>query len=76
MTINEYREARLSYPYVGALLRHGWEWTMALIDEDIVLHGEEDNHEAARRGLRERVQNDHTFGGDKSNGNERIGRDS
>ena len=53
MTINEYREARLASVYAGTLARMGWDWTMALIDEDIVLYGEEDNHEAARRGLRE-----------------------
>ena len=53
MTINEYWEARLAEVYAGTLARMGWDWTMALIDEDIVLYGEEDNHEAARRGLRE-----------------------
>ena len=53
MTINEYWEARLADPYVGSLARMGWEWTMALIDEDIDLLGEKENHEAARRGLRD-----------------------
>ena len=53
MTINDYREGRLAKPYVSVLDRMGWSWTMSLIDEDIELFGERDNHEAARRGLME-----------------------
>ena len=46
MTINDYREGRLAKPYVSVLNRMGWFWTMSLIDEDIELFGERDNHEA------------------------------
>lgn len=38
-------------PYLGALRRQGWVWTMALLDEDIEVYGCPANHESARRGL-------------------------
>lgn len=51
MTILEILDDKRAQYYRGALRRHGWVWTMALLDEDIEIYGCPANHESARRGL-------------------------
>ena len=52
MTILEVLDDKRAQPYRDALRRHGWGWTMALLDEDIATYGALANHEGARRGLK------------------------
>ena len=51
MTIQEVFDDKLAQDYRHVLRRMGWDWTMALLDEDIEVYGCPANHEAARRGL-------------------------